>query len=56
MAIKTEDIQNGFVYETKIAVFQENISKATISLPFKKVRDMELKNKKLKVTIEVLED
>jgi len=56
MAIKTEDHNGKFSYETTIADLKPNKSMALISIPYAKIKERNIsKETKLKITIEILE-
>lgn len=56
MAIQTEDENGKFSYETTITFYNERQSKSMIQIPFSKVREKNLKDKKLRITVEVIEE
>lgn len=56
MAKKTTDIENGFYFDGSFSDVRENISVAKVSIPFKKVKELDLLNKKFRVTVELIDE
>ena len=54
--IETHDTEEGFWYIAKIDSYNEKNAKARISVPTKKVKEMNLLGKKLKVTIDIIDE